>query len=128
MLADLPLQFVHRSTRQEPRVQPAWDNEALRRVCEVKAEAEATLGVEVAAQLRARFADLRAAESPEDLVAGQPELIEQDPPTLKVQLGGGIDLVAVSNHRHHPKTGSGSTDWSRVRRFRVVSITGMSDV
>lgn len=117
------------SSRPPPgfRLQPTWDSAVLRRVCEVAADAEAILGAEVAGHLRARFADLVAVDSPLELLAGRPQLLEGDPPTVQIHLCRDSYLRLVSNHRVRPTGSEGDTDWSRVRRFRVVSITGVTD-
>lgn len=106
-------------------VQIAWDSEELREICEVASAADTALGQEVAAQLRARLADLAAADSPLDLLAGEPDLIDGDPPTIHIRLAGDDLLVIVSNHRASDERPS-ATDWSRVRRIRIVSIGGIS--
>lgn len=108
------------------RVQIAWDSEELREICEVSSAADAALGQAVAAQLRARLADLAAADSPLDLLAGGPELIDGDSPSVRIRLASHVLLVIVSNHR--PSHGNANaTDWSRVRRIRIVSIGGTSN-
>ena len=96
----------------------------LRTICETSAYADSVLGPAVAAQLRARFADLLAADSPLELIAGRPDLIDGDHPEIRISLGAEAVLKVVPNHQHRPLTAEGTTDWSRVRRFRVVSIEG----
>lgn len=50
----------------------AFETVKLRRVCEDKGVAIAQLGIEVAANLRERLADIRAASTTADLLVGRP--------------------------------------------------------
>lgn len=106
-------------------MQIAWNSAELRDVCEIADAADSALGPEVATQLRSRLADLAAADSPLELLAGDPEFVDGDPPTLHIRLTADRLLTIVSNHQvHGPRRPV--TDWSRVRRIRIVSIGGLS--
>lgn len=107
-------------------MQPAWESATLRRLCEIAAEADERLGRETALTLRARLADLLAVDSPLDLLAGQPTFIDGETPTVRIHLDDETLLVFVSNHRRQPRNSDGTINWSRVRRFRVLSIGGIS--
>ncbi len=101
----------------------AFDARSLRSLCENEAHAERQLGLEVAEMLRHRLADLRAATSAKDLVAGLPrELDGVHVPSMAIRLCRDQRIVFCANHRKNPKTKTGRIDWSRVRRIRVVDI------
>lgn len=108
-------------------MQIAWNSAELRDICEVSEAADSALGPEVASQLRARLADLLAADSPLDLLAGQPEFVDGDPPAVHIRLSDEAALTVMSNHQRGPTRHPAPTDWSRIRRIRVVSIGGTPD-
>jgi len=101
----------------------AFETKALRTVCENEADADQEFGSEVAKRLRHRLADLHAAMSPEDLVAGTPhKVMEAGRPCIAINLDETHHLVLTANHPNNPKTASGSLDWSRVSRVRILRI------
>ena len=68
------------------------------------------------------LADMRAAASVSDLVAGSPSLDEQPPGWIRFGLEGGYELVCAGNHPRPPVTDDGRVDFSRTRRVKVVRI------
>jgi proteic killer suppression protein len=101
----------------------AFETIGLRRVCESDAEARKSLPDGTADELQARLADIRAATSVTDLVAGEPSLDARMPGRIRFGLDGGYELVCVGNHPKPPLTDRGLVDFSRMRRVRVLSIT-----
>ena len=102
----------------------AFKTKKLREICEDAAVAGDRFDVQVVQQLRRRLSDLRAAESPDDLVAGRPRLVETKRPRLVLDLSGGFELACEANHARPPQHKDGALDWSRVHRLKVVAIEG----
>jgi plasmid maintenance system killer protein len=101
----------------------AFDSKPLRAICESAACAERTLGARVAEVLRHRLADLRAATSPKDLVAGSPSLLDgAEREHMAVNLCDGWRLVFAANHPKNPRTENGDLDWVRISRIRILRI------
>ena len=90
-------------------------------MCENEAEATRNLGESIAETLKHRLADLDAATSPRDLLAGQPRL-GQDEQTMLIDLCDGHRIVFAANHPDNPLTGDGSLDWGKVRRIKILRI------
>jgi len=102
-------------------LQLAFSTKVLRDLCECAAKAEAAFGTQVAATLRARLADLRAAETVVDVIAGKPADVPEEPGVMSLSLGGPIRLVFRSNHNRTPEI-AGRVDWSRVTRIQLLRI------
>lgn len=103
------------------RLELAFESKELREMCESEAEAKRQLGDTAAEMLRHRLADLDAAASPKDLLAGRPRL-GQDGETMVVDLCEGCRLVFTANHPSNPTTSTGELDWARVARIRILRI------
>lgn len=103
-------------------VELAFETKKLRSWCEDGDGTEAHLKPEVAERLQDRLADCKAADSPVDLIAGVPQLIEGRYPRLKISLGEDYLIIFKINHIKIPLTTEGRIDWSRVRRIKVMSI------
>jgi plasmid maintenance system killer protein len=99
----------------------AFHTKSIRTVCESGDEAKRELGAEVAAALRNRLADMRAAKSPKDLVVGQPR-IGADSQHMIVDLCDGHRIVFKANHANYPKNESNELDWARVSRIKIMRI------
>lgn len=100
----------------------AFATKALRSLCEDKSIAERELGMESAGRLRRRLADLRAARSLADLLAGG---LVQDlwPATYELSFRlSGSSLVLRVNHHAVPIDDLGNIDWKRVTRVKIVRI------
>lgn len=97
----------------------AFETLELRELCENYSAAVSKLGPENAAMLRARLADLKAAESVSELHFCAEGQLGQGA-SQRMEIAAGLSLDFVSNHRHH--VGQSSVDWSCVRRVRIVSI------
>ncbi len=101
----------------------AFANRSLRHICESESKAKRVLGVEVARTLKHRLADLRAAISIEDLVAGRPHEL-QDSHSIEIEIDEGVRLTFCANHNKEPLLPTGQTDWSKVRRVKILRIEG----
>lgn len=86
-------------------------------LCESRAHADRMLGVGIAKVLRRRLADLQAATSIKDLVAGNPHQLSDD--SMAVELCDGHRLVFCANHIKNPTTEAGTLDWSKIYRVRI---------
>ena len=102
----------------------AFGSRQLRAICEDQSVAEGNLSSSVSEQLRGRLADLHAARSLQDLVAGRPTVDPGDHRFLTLELAERLVLRLQVNHPDPPRLGDGMIDWSRVRRLRIVSIGG----
>ena len=80
------------------------------------------LGTRVAEVLKRRLADIRAATSVEDLVAGRPRELAGSDPHMIVDLSDGYYIVFGANHPNNPMTESGDLDWTRVSRVKILRI------
>jgi hypothetical protein len=99
----------------------AFESKELRDICESEAESKRVLGDDVAEMLRHRLADLDAATSPKDLLAGRPRLAE-DGQSMIIDLCEGHRIVFTANHPDNPTTPGGDLDWTKVRRIRILRI------
>ena len=102
----------------------AFKTRNLRDICEDAAVADDRYDDKVAQQLRGRLSDLRAAESPGDLVAGRPRFVEGKRPLLVLDLSSGFELICEANHVKPPRKEDGALDWLRVHRLKIVEIRG----
>jgi hypothetical protein len=100
----------------------AFETVALRRFCESDIEARKCYPEETVEELHARLADIRAATSASDLVAGRPFLNARPPARIRFSLDGRYELVCVGNHPRPPLTKDGLVDFDRMRRVRVIAI------
>ncbi len=100
----------------------SFKTQMLRTICEEEARAVSMLGVEAASRLRSRLADLRAAGTMNDLVAGNPSFGGDRNSELRVRLDEGHDLFCRPNHATPPVDSAGFIDWPRVHRLQVVEI------
>ena len=105
-------------------LQLAFESRELRAICEIDAEGRRALGRGGAEVLKRRLADLRAAESLQDLLAGSPRIVENDAePHLIVYLAGGYVLRLVPNHPIVAPRQCLGGDWTMVRRLKIISIS-----
>ncbi len=99
----------------------AFESMLLRTICEKDAQAKHELGDTVAEVLKHRLADLVAAKSVADLVAGRPRLGD-DPSHMVLDLGENHRLVFKANHTNNPVTSSNDLDWGRVTRVKILRV------
>jgi plasmid maintenance system killer protein len=101
----------------------AFAEKNLRELCESEVKAKRILGLEIAAKLRRRLADIRAATSIRDLVVGNPRELEGNcPRPYLIELGPGARMILMANHNHNPVLNSGCIDWSKVSRVKILRI------
>ncbi len=105
----------------------AFASKALRSICEDQDRAAEFLGQVAAEHLHARLADLRAADTISDLVAGNPTISPQeDDVRLHIAIGSTHELVCSVNHARLRRLPQADLDWSEVRRLRIDVIRGGS--
>jgi hypothetical protein len=100
----------------------AFETVELRRICESDVEARKHIPAATAEELQARLADMRAATSAHDLVAGSPSFDPRPPGRIRFSFDGGYGLVCDGNHPKPPLTDDGLIDFGRLRRLRIVAI------
>ena len=100
----------------------AFAHKSLRELCESQLRAERKFGIAIARKLRARLADLRDAETINDVIAGRPELLASAPEKMAVNLGEKVCIVFCANHVSNPRTEAGGVNWSRVNRIKILDI------
>lgn len=104
-------------------MQLAFESKQLRTICEDEVQAKVELGDTVANTLKRRLADLWAATSVKDLVAGKPRLLpEPEANNMAVDLSEGWRLIFTANHVSNPTTQENNLDWSRVTRIKILRI------
>lgn len=87
----------------------------LREVCEKQAVARRRLGDACAHKLQTRLAELEAAATVTELVAGNPHPLKHDRSgQFALELAGGFRLVFVPANEPIPRKPDASIDWSRV--------------
>lgn len=102
----------------------SFQNRDIRTLCEDPDAASIRFGQAVAKDLMSRLADMDAAETIDELVVGNPsELHEDNLSNYKVEFGEGYRLVFCCNHiKNIPLSESGSIDWKRVTRIKILKI------
>jgi hypothetical protein len=75
----------------------------------------------VAESLKHRLADIEAAGSVQDLVAGHPRRCKTSAGYV-ISLGDGICLKFTANHIKNPVERDGNVDWSQVSRIQITEI------
>jgi toxin HigB-1 len=92
----------------------------LRELCESSAVAERKLGPPSASKLRRRLADLRAAATVAELVAGRPHPLTGDRAgQFSLELAKGDRLVFSPANDPVPRTEDGAINWSQVTLIRI---------
>lgn len=102
----------------------AFSTKALRALCEHEEKAVRELGAKVAARLKRRIADVRAATCVKDLILGKPhELTHYGIEVhFSVDLCDGFQIVFCANHKVVPLLESGDVDWGEVSRIKIVAV------
>ncbi|MBW4528515.1 MAG: hypothetical protein KME18_25665 [Phormidium tanganyikae FI6-MK23] len=100
----------------------------LQKLCEQQAVAQKQLGKVGARKLCSRLADLAAASSVRDLVAGRPHPLKGDRAgEFALDLEGAKRLVFKSANDPVPYKGDGGIDWSNVTHVCIVFIGDYHD-
>lgn len=100
----------------------SFDSRELRDVCENDLLAERKFGVEVAAVLRRRLADLRAANTLLDMVVGRPDLNGVTAQRIDISVGETHLMKSRIDHYSYSRTKDGAVNWKAVHRMKVVSV------
>ncbi len=99
----------------------------LEKLCSDSREAMRILGADSARKLRARLADLQAADTVSELVAGRPHpLTGKRAGQFALDLAGGQRLV-FQPKRAGPAKAAGAVDWKRVIAVEIVFIGDYHD-
>ncbi|MEM8640055.1 MAG: killer suppression protein HigA [Cyanobacteria bacterium P01_G01_bin.54] len=105
-----------------------FSNRKLQRLCEQQALAQKQLGQACARKLKARLADLMAAQTVQDLVVGRPHPLKGDRTgQFAVDLAGGKRLVFQPANQPIPRKEDGSLQWSEVTQVCIVFIGDYHD-
>lgn len=105
-----------------------FNNKALEDLCSNPSTMARRLGEASAKKLRARLADLSAATSVADLVAGKPHPLKGDRSgQFAVSLAGGQRLVFASSDDPPPVDEHGNVSWRAVRSVRIIFIGDYHD-
>ena len=103
-------------------IQLAFKNEKLRQICESPVSAKRKLGPATGRSLHVRLADLRAADSPAELIdLGFAKYDAKSETRIVIPLDGGYLVTAEANHREAPG-GPGALDWAQVTRVKIIDI------
>lgn len=119
----LPCAIFSSSIQRKESLQLAFESKPLRTICESADHARVDLGETVAETLKHRLADLLAATSVRDIVAGRPRVLPGSAgKDMAVDLCDGRRLVFTANHPSNPMTKDNNLDWGRVSRIRILRI------
>jgi proteic killer suppression protein len=82
------------------------------------------LGDAATRKLTGRLADLKAARSVADMVAGRPRIMRRNgAEVVVIDLGEGYSLMFKANHSTVPTKGAtGAVDWAAVKRIKITCI------
>ena len=101
----------------------AFDTEDLRDMCEHEATAIARLGIFAAEELKNRLSDIRVADLIGDVLAGRPRTnVLLSVECFQFDLADHYVLTVTANHAPPRLDEHGRTNWSRVRRVKVMSV------
>lgn len=99
----------------------AFRTQGLRAKCEDEVVAMAAYEPEVVERLKSRLADLRAAKSVFDLVAGRMQ-ISPGGRSMRLSLSPAYELVCQANHGELPRNDRGAVDWAQISRIKIMAI------
>lgn len=101
----------------------AFETEDLRHMCEHEAVALKQLGQLAADALRNRLSDLHTADFIDEVLAGRPRHISIDGiDCVQFDLAERYTLTVSPNHVPPRNAPDGQTDWSRVRRIKIIRV------
>ncbi len=105
-----------------------FKDKKLKDLCEQQNLAQRKLGDQMAKKLKARLADLIAASSVTELVAGHPHPLTGDlAGKFALDLVHPKRLVFEPEHDPIPRTEDGGIDWSQVTRINIIWIGDYHD-
>lgn len=101
----------------------AFETEDLRHMCEHEAVALEQLGQLAADALRNRLSDLHTADFIDEVLAGRPRHLSLNRiDCVQFDLAERYTLTVSPNHVPPRNTPDGQTDWSRVRRIKIIRV------
>lgn len=103
----------------------SFSHKKLRDLCYSEFLAKQTYGPELAQSLRKRIADLAAVHTASELfhLPGKPQELAGDRQgQMAIELNNGFRLYFKSGHLDERTDESGKTDWSRVRRIKLIDL------
>ncbi|HRJ54976.1 MAG TPA: hypothetical protein PLV64_01740 [Anaerolineales bacterium] len=103
----------------------AFENTAIRNICEDEKEAERELGPSVSRILQHRLADFNAAMNINDILVGNPQVCEyslHDRKEMAIDFHSDYRLIFRANHPQNPLDEMGRVDWTKVRRIKILRI------
>lgn len=103
-----------------------FSSKKLQKVCNSEREMRATFGKPLAERLQQRLAELKAAETLEDISRLPParchELSQDRKGQLAVDLAHPKRLIFEPDHNPVPRKSDGGLDWANVTAIRVIEI------
>lgn len=101
----------------------AFQTKSLRDLCERGDRISKQFGDRVGEAIKARLADLRAASTISDVVAGNPRVLTIDgKPVMSLDVHESCSLVFCPNHLRVPLLPDASVNWSAVSRIKILKI------
>lgn len=77
----------------------------------------------IASKLRSRLKDLDVAKSIDDIIVGNPHVIEGAKGNkIAIDLGDDYSLILSANHPKNPTLESGKVNWPKVSRIKIINI------
>lgn len=105
-----------------------FKNPGLKKICEDHRLATRKHGEACAKKLRTRIADIQAAASVLELVAGNPHPLSGDRHMqYSLKLDKGVRLVIEPAVRPYPVRDDGGIDWQQIKKVTIVSIENYHD-
>lgn len=101
----------------------AFGTRSLRSLCADEEIAVQQLGRHLATELLARIADLRAASTFDDIVAGRPEFLNDRDPRVIIVVTEGVTMVIRPNQPEKSRKPLAIFDWAQVYRIRIDELT-----
>jgi hypothetical protein len=99
----------------------AFCSKSLREICEAEEQAVRCFGKRVTESLKHRLADLEAAPTAVDIIAGRPRSPNSSG-NYAVRLADGFCLEFTANHVKNPVDKNGHVDWKKVSRIQILRI------
>jgi toxin HigB-1 len=101
----------------------SFSTKELRDLCEQEALAITNIGIRASQALKNRLSDLQAADGVYDVLAGRPSVgLVGTNECYFFELADRYVLTITANHAQPRTVDNGQTDWSRVRRVKVLSV------
>lgn len=101
----------------------SFENIEIREICENEDLAEERFGSVVAKSLKHRLADISAAKSIFDLVAGNLKHVKGAPTDCTIEVGSCFKLLFRASQTNLEKDKNGNINWSTVYRIKLLKIS-----